>query len=169
MEYIRKYCLWKFIFFLLAVAPCRLCLAEDDIFTVRDANGLEIQIRFRGYEEISPGGLLQYKKGDRLSYEASVKNKSNRSFPQLEMQTSLHVASSQCENLTAGSKLPGPTISPLHTASLTPGVSFNFNDAFTLSDSLCPLTAVLQLRLQYIQRGVIKAETIISPIPLSIE
>ncbi|MCB4757583.1 MAG: hypothetical protein LHV69_11245 [Elusimicrobia bacterium] len=153
----------------MALTSFKASWAIENSILVGDVNGLEIQVKFMGNEKGLTGEKLIYEKGKLLGYRVSVKNRSNQSFPQVEMQSSLHVETAECPDLMSGSRLPGASISPLHNAALAPGITFNFDHAYTIPDSICPLKAQLKIRLQYTQRGVIKAQTVISPLPIQIK
>jgi hypothetical protein len=143
--------------------------ANESIF-VGDINGLEVKLTFFGEKPNHSDGKIIYEKEDSpLIYRVTIKNRSNQSFPQVEMQTSLHVVQASCGDLLPGARLPGNSISPLFTTSLAPGVASNFEHAYNIPGSLCPLTGIVKFRVTYTQRGIIKAANLTCPVKFEIQ
>lgn len=136
---------------------------------IGEVNGLEFRVKFLNPGDKSPAKSIVFKKGQPFGFRLTVKNRSNRSVPQAEIQTSLHVQEASCPEILPGSRLPGPSISLPHQAALAPGVSSYFDHIYTPPATLCDLTGYIQVHLTYTQRGVIKAESLISPVPFRLE
>jgi len=142
--------------------------AAEATVELGDVNGMEVQAKFFKCDKEASSGNLKFKKTDEMIYRVTTKNKSNRSFPQVEIQSSLHVVKSECQSLVPGTLLPGRSLSALQTISLAPGINSFFEHIYTPPSNICPLTAIVKVRITYVQRGIMKAATLSSPVLLSI-
>jgi len=133
---------------------------------VGDVRGLDIQVDFSGYEnlDISNGEFL-YGMGDSLVYTVRIKNRSNRSFSKIEVQSSLHSDGIQCESmeLFPGSHLPGEAISPVYDVNLSPGDHYEYEAIYTPPKTLCPSSGNLKIRIFSVQSGHMESTTLLAP------
>ena len=133
---------------------------------VGDVRGLDVQVEFMGFTGLSSRGEYEYKTGKPMAYRIHLKNRSNRSFSPLEVQSSLHSDGAECETtkLYPGARLPGEAISPLHNISVAPGGSYEYETIYHVPNNLCPSTGNLKVRIQFTQSGRINSSTLIAPI-----
>ena len=138
---------------------------------IGDVKGLELQVEFRGYQGVAHNGEFLYSKGRALAYQINLINRSNLSFSELEVQSSLHSDGVTCETKTLypGTKLPGEALSPVHTVSIPPGGEYDYEVIYQVPPQICNSSGNLKVRLQYNQRGRIHSSTLIAPVHYQFE
>lgn len=150
----------------ILIGICTTLSWGGDYIHIGDVRGLDIQVQFLGYEDISQSGEVIYGVGMPMAYGVRIKNRTNMTFAPVEIQSSLHTNGVECEdtNLYPGARLPGASLSPVHSVDLTPGAVHEYEGIYAIPDDLCPSGGTLRIRIQYTQTGRINSETLISPI-----
>jgi hypothetical protein len=121
---------------------------------VGNAQGLDIQIDFRGYDKVSNEGAFAYHPGKTLRYQVIVTNKGNTTFTGLEVQSMIQGIKT---------RLPGEVVSPPHKTSLAPGQVFRFDVEYTAPPMKDAAQANLVINARYTQRGAYKSDSFLCP------
>ncbi len=156
---------------LIILIPLRLTTraAETTGEAIWDVNGIAVHVKFSQFKPSSTTQKILFPTGKPVTYKLTIRNRTNRSFSQVDVQSSLHVQTASCEGLAPGARLPGPSISPSSTVTLAPGAMFSFDYSYVPPSGLCPLSTVLKVHLQYMQRGIIRAQTTSCPLAIELE
>ncbi len=127
---------------------------------VGNAQGLDIQIDFRGYDKISQEGAFAYHQGKTLRYQVIVTNRSNQTFTGLEVQSMVQGIKT---------RLPGEVVSPPHRTSLAPGQVYRFDEEYATPQLKSTTQANLVVNARYTQRGAYKSDSFLCPTPIRFE
>jgi hypothetical protein len=128
--------------------------SRSALIPVGNAQGLDVQIDFRGYDKVSEGGVFDYKRGTVLNYQVIVTNKSNVTLAGLELQSMLQGIKT---------RLPGEAISPSHKTSLAPGQVYKFDVQYEAPVLDTAAQANLIINARYVQRGAYKSDSFLCP------
>ncbi len=133
---------------------------KSALIPVGNAQGLDVKIDFRGYDDVVSGGAFAYQHGKTLRYQVIVTNKSNTTFTGLEMQSMLQGIET---------RLPGDAISPPHKTSLAPGKTYRFDVEYKMPAGGAATMAHLVINARYTQRGVYKSDSLLCPTAVRFE
>ncbi|OVE75419.1 hypothetical protein BVX98_07650 [bacterium F11] len=143
----------------------------DHFIHIGSVNGLDVQVEFMGYEELSERGEFLYEKGDSLIYRLRIKNRANRAFSPIEVQSSLHSDGIQCnpKSFYPGETLPGSSVSPVHQAALSAGNDYEYDVKYNIPSDICSSSGNLKVRIQFTQFGRIQSSSLIAPIHFHVD
>gem|GEM_PF-3624781 len=133
--------------------------------------GMEVEGEFYGYSQQNQKGEFVFPSGKHLAYKIRIKNRSNKSFANMEVQSSLHSDGATCPSMSLypGARLPGAALSPVHTISLSPGTSQEYEVVYPLSNDICNSSGHLKVRIQYSLSGRLHSSTLLAPAHYRIE
>jgi hypothetical protein len=142
----------------ILVASC-LVLAyagfgRSALIPIGNAQGLDVQIDFRGYDGVTAGGVFNYARGKTVHYQVIVTNKTNVTLAGLQLQSML-------QGMTA--RLNGHVVSPPHKTSLSPGQVYKFDVAYDAPEMSSAAMAQLIVNARYSQRGIYKSDSFLCP------
>src|SRR5690242_17798772 len=106
----------RFIPWVLGMAAVLLLIivsfSRAAVIPVNNAQGLEVQLDFKGYKNVSSKGEFVFPRNKPVTYSVTFINHTNLSLNKLEMQTMLQAVNGH---------VPGASFSPVRETSLAPG------------------------------------------------
>lgn len=133
---------------------------KSALIPVGNAQGLDIQVDFRGYDNVAKGGMFAYAQGKTLRYQVIVTNKSNLTLSGIELQSMIQGIKT---------RLPGDVISPAHKTSLAPGQVYRFDVEYATPQLASAAHANLVVNARYQLRGAYKSDSFLCPTPVRFE